>query len=73
MSSFALTRNFKLNQLISQPTALTLRRRMHLFILTLLLVTHCAEVALRPAYGYMLTQATDPDVHEFQICPRSKY
>lgn len=49
---------------------------LHVFllsVLTLLLVTYCAEVTLHTAYGCVSEQATTPDVHAFQICPRSKY
>lgn len=46
---------------------------MNILNSTLLLVSHCAEVTVHTAYGCMSVQVTAPDVHEFQICPRSKY
>lgn len=46
---------------------------MNILNSTLLLVSHCAEVTVHTAYGCMSVQVTAADVHEFQICPRSKY
>ena len=68
-SSLTATRPFQVIPLISRPTLLHCEC---LFMVTLLLVTYCSEVSPHAAYGCVAAQVTAPDVHEFQIRPRSK-